>query len=104
MDGGCTVCRMKYEIHFGDFIHWCEAANSFQACIKTLDACIEELKTFPLLPMNVINLTSGEEEIIGLEVALEFKHNAAQSVPSVFPSDKAQLDAAQEWLENLGVA
>ena len=89
---------MRYEVHLGGFTHWCEANTDLQAGVKTLDACIIEWKTFPRVPMQVFNLDSGEETIVGLAQVLWIQHHAAQDLPNNFPSEQAQLDSTNEWL------
>jgi len=74
---------MRYEIHFGDFTHWCKAGSPLQAGMLTLQACIEQRKTFPRLPMQVIHLETGEETIVGLATVLNVQQLSAEYNPEL---------------------
>lgn len=89
---------MRYEVHFGGFTHWCEASTPLQAGLITLNACIEQYKTFAQLPMLVIALETGDETTVGLAEVLWVKHHAAQELPRE-PSEQAELDMETQWMQ-----
>jgi len=88
---------MRYEVHFGGFTHWCDAATPQHAGLLTLDACIEEWKTFPQSPMMAINLDSDETTTVGLAEILWIKHHASQELPA-HPSEEAELAMETQWM------
>ena len=87
-----------YEIHFGGFTHWCQAESPIRAAMLAFRACLDQWHTFPRSPFLVIDTDKDNDgETVGLQLVLSLLNVLNEDVPP-FPSEEAQLEAEQQWI------
>jgi hypothetical protein len=73
---------MKYEVEYGNITRWYDAATPMQACLFALEEHVNEFDTVAVEPFGVKNLSTGEEEIVDLQLIVFLRNESAHYDPN----------------------